>query len=156
MTVSPDPLWVTVWPRRCHGTQVVKQIYRHGTVKEQHSWLTSVLSSAYRSVSERWETENISINMYFELNKKGHLHCHGIITCTPEQMSYISDYIYDEVGRPGRSPILKLACVNVQRLDENNQYRVQNGLCSWEHYIIKDQTSNWRNRYPEFEKKSLV
>lgn len=151
VTISPCPLWVVQWPRP--GTP--KMIYRHCTVKDQYRHMALLLKQCYESVTERWDEEP-SMKFYFEMNKRGHLHAHGIVTCTEHQMEYIKDWIYDECGRSGRSPILQKACIDVQTLEQNNQYRALNGLPSWEHYIVKEQTHNWRNHYAEiFHGKNL-
>lgn len=124
-------------------------VYRHCTVKDQYRHMDLLIRHCYNSVMERWSENKIVFKFYFELNKSGHLHAHGIITCTEHQKDYIQDWFYDECGRAGRSSMLQKACVNVQLLANNNLYRYNNGLPTWEHYIIKDQTVNWRSKYAE-------
>lgn len=142
VTISPDPKWIVA------RKPIV--FYRHLDVKCQHRKLDWEIRQAVKFTQEKFDGV-LLFNGYYELNKSGQLHCHGILDCTEEQMEYFQQWIYDEVGRMTfkNDTVLKNICCNVQLLDHVNKYRRDNGLISWEEYMMKDQKDNWRKKCPE-------
>lgn len=142
ITISPDPKWV-VQRRPIH-------FYRNLDLKTQYSKLSWEIIQAIKYTEERYP-DKMKMNGTFELNKSGQLHFHGILQCSGEQVIFYQQWIYDEVGKMTfkDDTILKKICCNVQLLSENNKYRTNNGLISWEQYMLKDQTEKWSRRFPE-------
>lgn len=148
ITISPDPKWVM--------SRKPVVFYRHVDLKRQYSKLSFEIVNSIKYIEERIP---VKMKLYgvFELNTNGQMHFHGILTSTLEQAMLYQQWIYDEVGKMTfkDDALLKKICCNLQLLSENNKYRLDNGLTSWEQYLMKDQTKEWVLKYPHINVGNL-
>lgn len=143
ITVSPDP--------KCIVGRKPIRYYRNCEPYRQYCILNWEISQIVKHSMEAFEGKYIHLVMYFEFNKSGQMHCHGILDVeVEEQMLYIQQRIYDELGKMSfkDDTVLKKICCNVQLLVDVDNYRQSVGTMDWQRYIIKDQTALFAMKYP--------
>lgn len=157
ITISPDPC------RLINKRQ--KRAYGVSTTREEYLYLRSGVKNAILETVKNYDYKiDISITLWFELNKAGILHAHGELILSmmdhvvgkdiikENVMQYFQRMIMGHLGREyprGNLEMLLRAVCYYEDSDAKAWSSEDEGLWkTWREYCTKDQTMDWMMKCP--------
>lgn len=168
ITISPDPTRIV--------NKAQKRSYIACTTKEQYCIIKHGLKKATDCFLSEYQCAiDVHYEVYFELNKAGMLHCHGIIILlsdeeeiSTEHIMFFQRMILRTLGREyikGNPKTFLQAVMDYQdseweplTTEEKNAVggKTTRTYETWEEYCLKEQSQSWIKRYPCLKEQYMV